>query len=96
MVDGILEARTDEMVIQTNAGENVGRVTDGYWDYTAIRYVNGFLANLEELKGTVLSEAKYNRLWSEAHWIRGFMYYALASRYGGVPHYCHSAGNRRR
>jgi starch-binding outer membrane protein, SusD/RagB family len=80
-----LGGRTDEMVLQTNAGENVGRVTDGYWDYTGIRYVNGFLANLEELRGTVLSEAKYNRLWSEAHWIRGFMYYALASRYGGVP-----------
>ncbi len=80
-----LGSHTDEMVIQSNADGNIGRVNDDYWDYEAIRYVNGFLSNLSELKGSVLSDDTYNRLWSEAHWIRGFMYYALVSRYGGVP-----------
>jgi hypothetical protein len=80
-----LGSHTDEMVIQSNAGGNVGPVNDGYWDYEAIRYVNGFFANLEDLKGNILDEATYNRLWSEAHWIRAYMYYALVSRYGGVP-----------
>ncbi|NQU86981.1 MAG: RagB/SusD family nutrient uptake outer membrane protein [Mariniphaga sp.] len=80
-----LGSHTDEMVIQSNAGGHIGRVTDGYWDYEAIRYVNGFFANLKDLKGDVLTDAAYNRLWSEAHWIRGYMYYALVSRYGGVP-----------
>jgi hypothetical protein len=80
-----LGSHTDEMVINSNAGGDVGPVNDAYWDYEAIRYVNGFFANLSDLRGNILDEASYNRLWSEAHWIRAYMYYALVSRYGGVP-----------
>ena len=80
-----LDAHTDNMVIVSNGGDAVAPVNDGYWDYTGIRYVNLFFQNIKALKGTILSEDAYNRLWSEAHWIRAYQYFALASRYGGVP-----------
>ena len=80
-----LDAHTDNMVIVSNGGDAVAPTNDGYWDYTGVRYINSFLATIKSLKGTLLSEAVYNRLWSEAHWIRAYTYYALASRYGGVP-----------
>lgn len=80
-----LDAHTDNMVIVSNGGDAVAPVNDGYWDYTGIRYVNQFFDNISALKGKVLTDDAYNRLWSEAHWIRAYMYYALVSRYGGVP-----------
>jgi len=80
-----LDAHTDNMVIVSNGGDAVAPVNDGYWDYTNIRYINLFFDNLRSLKGNIISTDDYNRLWSEAHWLRAFSYYALASRYGGVP-----------
>lgn len=80
-----LDAHTDNMVIVSNGGDAVAPTNDGYWDYTGIRYINGFFDNIKALKGNILDDASYNRLWSEAHWIRAYTYYALVSRYGGVP-----------
>lgn len=80
-----LDAHTDNMVLVSNGGDAVAPVNDGYWDYTGVRYVNLFFDNIKALKGTILNEDAYNRLWSEAHWIRAYTYYALVSRYGGVP-----------
>ena len=90
-------SHTDEMVIQSGAGGNVGPTNDVYWDltslnnnpvtpaWTAIRYVNGFFATIRSLKGKTLTEATFNRLNSEAHFIRAYMYFQLVKRYGGVP-----------
>jgi hypothetical protein len=87
-------SHTDEMVISSNAGGNVGPTNDQYWEYnanghvpawTGIRYVNGFFSNIKALKGKTLDVNTYNRLWSEAHFIRAYMYFALVKRYGGVP-----------
>jgi hypothetical protein len=87
-------SHTDEMVLQSNAGGNVGPTNDGYWDYnsngvvtawTGIRYVNGFFENIKALKGVTIDAATYDRLKSEAHFIRAYMYFALVKRYGGVP-----------
>jgi len=72
-----LDAHTDNMVIVSNGGDAVAPTNDGYWDYTGIRYINGFFDNIKALKGNVLADADYNRLWSEAHWIRAYTYYAL-------------------
>lgn len=80
-----LDAHTDNMVIVSNGGDAVAPTNDGYWDYTGVRYINLFFDNIKALKGTILSVDAYNRLWSEAHWIRAYTYYALVSRYGGVP-----------
>lgn len=80
-----LASHTDDMVLMSNAGGDIGRINDNYWDYQGIRYVNGFFDNLEELKGSIIDEGMYKRLKSEAHFIRAFMYFALVKRYGGVP-----------
>jgi starch-binding outer membrane protein, SusD/RagB family len=80
-----LDAHTDNMVIVSNGGDAVAPTADGYWDYTAVRYINLFFDNIKAMKGTILTTDAYNRLWSEAHWLRAYTYYALVSRYGGVP-----------
>jgi len=54
--------------------------------YTLNRDVSIFLINIENAKKeNVINDAAYNRLWSEAHFVRAYIYYALAKRYGGVP-----------
>ncbi|MBL7968438.1 MAG: RagB/SusD family nutrient uptake outer membrane protein [Prolixibacteraceae bacterium] len=63
-------------------GSGAGPISDGYWDYAGIRQVNQFLDNLEVVK---LDETQKNRLKSEAHFIRAYMYFGLVKRYGGVP-----------
>lgn len=77
-----LASHTDEAVISSNAGGNPGPVNDGYWDYTGIRYVNMFF---QTIKSVPMDAALRKRLNSEGHFIRAFMYYGLAKRYGGVP-----------
>lgn len=69
-----------------SGGSGTGGITDGYWPYNDIREVNLFFQNLEKMAGEkVLSEEKYLRLKSEAHFLRAYMYFGLAKRYGGVP-----------
>jgi hypothetical protein len=63
-------------------GSGVGPINDGYWDYQGIRQVNQFMNNL---KVTQMDESIRKRLTSEAHFIRAYMYFGLAKRYGGVP-----------
>jgi len=54
--------------------------------YVLNRDVSIFLKSIEKAKdGNVINEATYNRLWSEAHFIRAYIYFGLAKRYGGVP-----------
>lgn len=74
-------------------GEAIGRDTRGglaenvsYWDtpYSYIRDVNTFLETLPEYSSGY-TEAQINLWTGEAYFIRGFIYYSLAKRYGGVP-----------
>lgn len=55
----------------------------GYWDYEGIRNVNTMIETLPTIEG--LSEDDLNKYLSECHFIRAYMYFALARRYGGVP-----------
>lgn len=71
---------TDESLRTTGPG--IGPIKDNYWNYIAIRQVNQFLETLSTVK---MDSTQRNRLESEAHFIRGYMYFALARRYGGVP-----------
>lgn len=67
-------------------GSGTGGITDGYWPYNDIREVNLFLVNIKKMSDkNVLTHEKYLRLKSEAYFIRAYMYFALAKRYGGVP-----------
>ncbi len=67
----------------TGIGSNNGA---NYWPYAEIRNVNLFMENLEIVKdnGTI-TEDDYNRLKSEAHFARAYMYFGLVKRKGGVP-----------
>jgi len=65
-------------------GTGIGPVTNHYWPYDDIREVNLFFESLEQVKET-MRESQYLQLKSEAHFIRAYMYFALAKRYGGVP-----------
>ncbi len=54
--------------------------------YRANRDVSVFLESIASaLDQGILTEAKYNRLVSEAHFVRAYIYFQLAKRYGGVP-----------
>ena len=83
-----LASNSDEAVIWGPNGytSNPGTDIAEYWDYTSIRFVNKFLNNLIDLKAKgSLDEASYNQMFGEAHFIRAYMYFTLARRYGGVP-----------
>lgn len=57
-----------------------------YWPYEDIRQVNLFMENVETAKGKgTITEDEANRMTSEAHFIRAYMYYGMAKRLGGVP-----------
>ena len=58
--------------------------TAKYWPYDDIRYANIFLETVEASKDN-LSEQTYNRLMSEGHFFRAYIYFGMAKRYGGVP-----------
>lgn len=68
--------------------EGGGDIVDGvsYWAYSDIRQVNIFLQTIESArnKGSV-SEEDAARMSAEAHFSRGYMYFEMAKRFGGVP-----------
>lgn len=76
-------------------GEAVGRDTRNgvvesasYWDkpYSYIREVNTFLEGLEkEEYASKYTETQLNTWKGEAYFVRAYIYYSLAKRYGGVP-----------
>lgn len=76
---------TDEAT-RCDGAQGIGPEGFDYWPYSDIRQVNIFIENVEDArsKGTV-SDEQANRLLSEAHFIRAYIYYGLVKRYGGVP-----------
>ena len=50
------------------------------------REINIFLKAIEKAKDNgVINDATYNLLWSEAHFVRAYLYFAMVKRFGGVP-----------
>lgn len=80
-----LSEYTDEAT-RSDGGQNIGPETFTYWPYSDIRQVNIFFDNVEKAKkaGAVTAD-EADRLISEAHFIRAYIYFGLAKRYGGVP-----------
>ncbi len=77
---------TDEAVLEPNNGQMPGTFPGSYWDYTSIRQVNQFLETILNLKDEgKLSEDLYTHLYGDGHFVLAFMYYKMASRFGGVP-----------
>ncbi|SKB28057.1 Starch-binding associating with outer membrane [Parapedobacter luteus] len=64
----------------------VGVDNDGfaYWPYDRIRDVNTFIENFPTYRDNY-TDADFNKLMGEAHFLRAFFYFGLAKRYGGIP-----------
>ena len=77
---------TDEAVLEPNTGQQPGTFPGIYWDYTSIRQVNQFLETILTLKdeGKMTQEA-YEHLYGDGHFCLAYMYFKMASRFGGVP-----------
>lgn len=82
----------------TNEGSSLGRYSGGamtsegyvengpYWTraFELLRDANFLLENIPDYQGN-FSEAEYNHYLGEAYFVRAYVFYALAKRYGGVP-----------
>jgi len=77
-----LSMYTDEST--ASAGTGIGPVSVSYWPYSSIRETNKFFESLESVKSE-LNAATYEKLKSEGHFVRAYIYFGLAKRYGGVP-----------
>jgi hypothetical protein len=76
---------TDESS-RSDGDQGIGPWDFGYWPYVNIREVNLFFENIETAKNNgLISEPEHSRLKSEAHFVRAYIYFGLAKRYGGVP-----------
>jgi hypothetical protein len=78
-----ITGQTDHAVINSHGGSQPGSTVASYWDYSGIRQVNQFFETLASL--TDIEETDRKRLESEGHFVRAYMYFALARRFGGVP-----------
>lgn len=74
---------TEEMV--KSSGGWWTRVPD-YWPFGDLRQVNLFVQTVQEAaeKGTISSDTA-DRLIAEADFVKAYMYFEMAKRYGGVP-----------
>ncbi len=72
---------TDEATLSQGSG--VGPTTEGYWGYDAIRQTNQLIEQIPAVAS--LTSAQKTALLAECRFIRAYMYFQLAKRYGGVP-----------
>ena len=63
-----------------------GSTVGGFWNYTAVRAVNIFLAAVEDCRANkVLDDATADHYKGEALFIRAYYYFASVRVYGGIP-----------
>jgi len=72
---------TDEASL--SAGSGIGPVNESYWGFDGIRQTNQLLEQLPVV--TTLTAAQKAALVAECRFIRAYMYFTMARRYGGVP-----------
>jgi hypothetical protein len=72
---------TDEATL--SQGNGVGPVGEGYWGYGGIRQTNQLMEQLPSVVS--LTTAQKAALTAECRFIRAYMYFQMAKRYGGVP-----------
>jgi hypothetical protein len=87
----MMSMMTDEAIQSEGGGGHAIANTSGWamfnnWGYSRNRDVSIFLNTIEEAKAKgVINDDVYKRLAGEAHFVRAYLYVALAQRYGGVP-----------
>lgn len=63
-----------------------GSTVSGFWNYTAVRAVNNFLAAVENCREKgVLDDATADKYKGEGLFIRAYYYFASVRVYGGIP-----------
>lgn len=63
-----------------------GSTVSGFWNYTAVRAVNNFLAAVENCREKgVLDDATAGKYKGEGLFIRAYYYFASVRVYGGIP-----------
>jgi hypothetical protein len=72
---------TDEATLSQGSG--VGPTAEGYWGYDGIRQTNQLLEQLPSV--TTVTSTQRAALIAECKFIRAYMYFQMAKRYGGVP-----------
>jgi hypothetical protein len=76
---------TDESS-RSDGDQGIGPWDFDYWPYDHIREVNKFLENIESARDAgIITSAEYDHLKSETHFIRAYIYFGMAKRFGGVP-----------
>ena len=63
-----------------------GNTVSGFWNYTAVRAVNNFLAAVENCRENgVLDDATADKYKGEGMFIRAYYYFGSVRVYGGIP-----------
>ncbi len=75
--------------LSTTTGEAIGRdhkheQISGYWNYNIIRDINILIERLPEY-AEFHSESDIRHWLGEAHFLRAYVFTAMAKRYGGIP-----------
>lgn len=71
---------------RSDGAQGIGPEGFNYWPYGDIRQVNIFMENITKAKnGGTINADEADRLTSEAHFIRAYIYFGLVKRLGGVP-----------
>lgn len=73
-------------ISRDRAGAMTGEAGHNVWvgSYSLLRDINRLLEQLPQYRQN-LTEAEYNHYMGEGYFARGFVYYAMAKRFGGVP-----------
>ncbi len=81
-----LSLHTDEMVNATQDQNGYDPGNYQWWGagYTALRYINNFIAKFPE-STAYTDEREKEDILGQVYWLRAYTYMALARRYGGVP-----------
>ncbi len=75
---------TDD-AIQSN-GNGIGPDNVSYWAWSDLRQVNIFMDDIEKAKAAgTITEGDAARYLGEAHFIRAYIYFGMAKRFGGLP-----------
>jgi len=72
---------SDEAHINVSGIDGPGPLAE-YWDYEGLRQVNQFMKDIEVVD---VDQTTRDRMISEAHFVRAYIYFGIVKRYGGVP-----------